>query len=97
MSVNEVVKVTFEVVEKQWAQTDIPSTFKSDLNRNSQKKGNKATVKSKNDLLESKEVAERVVKAEKSGKDILFIPFKSRLFLLLESLFHPIFRKMFLK
>ena len=54
----------------------IPSTFKSDLNRNSQKKGNEATVKSKNNLLESKEVAERVVKAEKSGKDILFIPFK---------------------
>ena len=30
----------------------IPSTFKSDLNRNSQKKGNEATVKSKNDYLE---------------------------------------------
>jgi short-subunit dehydrogenase len=75
----------------------IPSTFKSDLNRNSQKKGNEATVKSKNNLLESKEVAERVVKAEKSGKDILFIPFKARLFLLLESLLYPMFRKMFLK
>ncbi|MEL4457188.1 SDR family NAD(P)-dependent oxidoreductase [Lutimonas vermicola] len=75
----------------------IPSTFKSDLNRNARKKVNEAIVKSKNDLLESKEVAERVVKAEKSGKDILFIPFKSRLFLLLESLCYPIFRKMFLK
>ena len=75
----------------------IPSTFKSDLFRNSNEKGNETTVKSKNDLLESKEVAERVVKSEKSGKDILFIPFKSRLFLLLESLFYPIFRKMFLK
>lgn len=80
----------------------IPETFKSDLFRNttSEKEAPhplKGSFGGFNNILESKEVAQRVFKAEQNGKDILFIPFKSRLFLLLESLFYPIFRKLFLK
>ncbi|OFY51433.1 MAG: hypothetical protein A2W85_09850 [Bacteroidetes bacterium GWF2_41_31] len=75
----------------------IPSTFKSSLFRNSDSIRNETTHNSDINLLESKEVALRIVEAERSGKDILFIPFKARLFLLLESLLYPIFKKLFLK
>lgn len=75
----------------------ISSTFKSDLFRNSDERRNLTTDKSNINLLESKEVAQRIVRAEQSGKDILFIPFKARLFLLLESLLYPIFKKLYLK
>ena len=75
----------------------IPSTFKSNLFRNADTGRNETVHKSNANILESEEVARRIVKAERSGKDILFIPFKARLFLLLESVLYPIFRKMYLR
>jgi short-subunit dehydrogenase len=70
----------------------IPSTFQSSLFRRSNDKN-----ASKNNLLDSMEVARRVFKAERSGRDILYISYKVRLYLLLESLFYPLFKKMYLK
>lgn len=81
----------------------IPSTFKTNLFSNSDSTINGiprisiGNLLGFNNILESKEVAQRIVKAERIGKDILFIPYKARLFLLLESVFYPLFRKIFLK
>jgi hypothetical protein len=73
----------------------IPSSFKSNLFRQSRTKreDNISTRK----MMDSKIVAKRIFLAERSGKDIVYIPLKARLFLLLESLFYPLFKRLFLK
>ena len=45
--------------------------------------------------LSAREVAERIQVAEAAGRERLFIPLEARLFLLLEALLPPIFRRLF--
>lgn len=69
----------------------IPSTFKSNLFRELE------NIDSNHGLIDSKFIAEKILKAEQKGKDILYIPLKSKLFMLTESLVHPLFKRIFLK
>ena len=71
----------------------IPSTFKSNLFRKDNGTLNEAHSNSGN--LNSMDVAKKIHYAEKSGSNILYIPFKARLFTYLECLYYPLFRKLF--
>jgi short-subunit dehydrogenase len=67
-----------------------PSTFKSELfNRNGKHKSQQRG-------LSSLQVAARIIKSEKLGKEKLFVPFKAKLYYLLEATAYTVFRRIFL-
>lgn len=84
----------------------LPSTFQSNFMKNTVRikpRGNTATKKSfkehryvlKVRNLTSEKVAKSIYKAERQGKEIVFIPFKSKLFLFLEACMPRLFRKLY--
>jgi len=80
----EVLPTTFE-----------PSLFDEDVRIESEKVSDHERNEIAARLLSSREVAQRIIQAEESGREYLITPFETRLFFVLEALFPALFRRLF--